>query len=197
MARRRHHRRHHRRNPGLETVAAFNPHRRHHRHHYRRNPPGPKVLGEDAVDLAVKASGLALTQFVNQQFAAPITRNVFKNQAGIMGKAVDVGTTALSAVVAGEGVGLVNRGWGRDIRFGGLLLTAGKALGTVIPGFSLGTPTLPAAFGRFGLPGATPAGPAVAPAAAAAAGAVPVAALPPGGQANYPRPATVDSDVGL
>ena len=82
--------------------------------------------------------------------------------------------------------------YGRDVQFGGLILTAGKALGAVVPGFSLGTPSLPAAFQRFGMPGA-------APAAAMAGRAAPVAlpALPPGGQANYPRPATVDSDVGL
>ena len=96
-------------------------HRRHHheRHHHYPHNPNPRILGEDMADLGVKASGLALTQFVNQQFAAPIVRNVFPNQAGLMGKAVDIGTTAVSAVVAGQGGGLVSRRYRRDVQFGG------------------------------------------------------------------------------
>lgn len=171
-------------------------HRRHHyRHHehHRRNPGIPHLFGADLEDLGAKAAGLALTQWLDQQFAQPLSRQVFKNQAGVMGKLVDVGTTALSAVVAGEGVGLLSHRYGDDVKTGGLILTVGKGIGVIVPGFSLGSPSLPAALNRFGLPGGGGALTAVAPGAAV----VPLMALPPGGQPNYPRPATVDSDVGI
>lgn len=172
-------------------------HRRHHyRHHehHRRNPGLPRLFGADLEDLGAKAAGLALTQWIDQQFAQPLSRQVFKNQAGMMGKLVDVGTTAVSAVVAGEGVGLLSHRYGDDVKTGGLILTAGKGIGVIVPGFSLGSPSLPSGLSRFGLPGATGAPVAIAPGGVALN---PVLALPPGGQPNYPRPATVDSDVGI
>lgn len=168
-------------------------HSRHHPHH-RHNPGLPHLFGADLEDLGAKAAGLAITQFIDQQFAQPLSRQVFKNQAGAMGKIVDVVTTGISAVVAGEGVNLLSHRYGDDVKTGGLILTVGKGLGVVIPGFSLGQPSLPAALNRFGLPGGAPA----AVAMPAGVGAVaPMAALPPGGQSNYPRPATQDSDVGI
>jgi hypothetical protein len=194
--------------------------RRHHRRHYRHNPYNPGELGYiagiDVSDTLIKAAGLSLTQFVDQQFAFPLVSGVTKMSTSTMaGKLVDVGTTIISAVVAREAVGLVSREYADDVFAGGAILAGGKALGAVSGGAISLTATYPPMLGRFGLPGAGGGGAPVA-LTSAAAGAVsgvagvgasgpmgggvpmaPMAALPPGGQANYPRPATVDSDVGI
>lgn len=185
------------------------------RHHYRRNPGELGfVAGIDVADTLVKAAGLSLTQFVDQQFAFPLLSNVAKLSTSTMtGKLADVGTTVISAVVAREVVGLVSSEYADDVFAGGAILAGGKALGAVSGGAISLTATYPPALGRFGMGGGaaglTPAAMTAAATGAAggAAGAVATAgtsltptamsALPPGGQANYPRPATVDSDVGI
>lgn len=190
--------------------------RRHH-YRYRRNPGELGfVAGIDVADTLVKAAGLSLTQFVDQQFAFPLVSNVAKlSTSNMTGKLADVGTTVVSAVVAREVVGLFSREYADDIFAGGAILAGGKALGAVSGGAISLTATYPPALGRFGLPGMAGAGAAPAAMTAAATGAAAgtggtivsgsgsgvaptaMAALPPGGQANYPRPATVDSDVGI
>lgn len=184
------------------------------RHHYRRNPGElGYVAGIDVADTLVKAAGLSLTQFVDQQFAFPLLSNVAKLSTSTMtGKLADVGTTLISAVVSREVVGLVSSEYADDVFAGGAILAGGKALGAVSGGAISLTATYPPGLNRFGMGGG-----GVTPAAmtAAATGAVSgtagtittagsggasvasMAALPPGGQANYPRPATVDSDVGI
>jgi hypothetical protein len=179
---RRHHRRHH--------------YEHHHRHH-RRNPD-VNIMGLDAVDTMVKAGGLALTQFVDQQLVLPLAQNFIRtNPASLAGKGLDVATTIVSATVAREGVGLLSRKYGEDVFIGGGILAGGKALAAL----SGGAISLSAAYtgpgSGFRLGGMGAGAPAARPAVGGAVAAPAIAALPPGGQANYPRPATVDSDVGL
>lgn len=164
------------------------------RRHYRRNPESP--LSVDWMDTAAVASGLVITQFVDQQFLQPVVGKMLP-AGGVTGKLADAATTAASAWGAGELVGFLSREYGNDVARGGYILAAGKAISAVVPGVSVGTPTYPASLGKFAPFGAPAALPVATATAAGAAATAKMAALPPGGQDDYPRPQTVDSDVGI
>lgn len=158
---------------------------------YRRNP---SFLGHRVEDVLVKASGAALTQFVDQQFAQPLTSRVLPT-SGAAGRAVDALSTAVSAKVAGMAVGLASREYGQDVEDGGFILAGAKAINVLIPGVNL-TATYPDVFNRFGIrprPSALPAATAV-PAGATST----TLALPAGnGATAYAQPAVVTDDAGI
>lgn len=104
----------------------------------RANPASnPSVFGEDVTDLAITAAGLGATAFANDQLVAPVVRNVTPSGSELTTKAVDAGTTGVTAWLLGELVGMLDNATGRKVRRGGLILATGKLISAVVPGFSI------------------------------------------------------------
>lgn len=99
----------------------------------------PDIFGEDVTGLLVTAGGAALTAAGNDKVVAPMIKGIVPGIYGseFMAKLVDAGTTAGTAFVVGEVVGLIDRRQARRARYGGLIIAAGKALSSVLPGFGL------------------------------------------------------------
>lgn len=109
------------------------------------NPANPEIFGEDIVQMAWIGLGLAGTEFLDQKLARPLVGGILPLQGDTGAKAVDALTTYLSAWVAGEVVGFIDRGVGRRVRMGGLVLGTGKLASIFLPGFSI-TASLPSGF---------------------------------------------------
>lgn len=102
----------------------------------RRNP---RILGEDLGSLAFAGGGLAGTAAVDDKIVAPFFQKMvpqlYANQ--MMGKLFDAATTFGTAWLLGKGVGMLHRGGGGDVRFGGSVLALGRGISAFIPSFQI------------------------------------------------------------
>ena len=101
----------------------------------RANPVD--ILGEDVVKVGAMAVGLAATAMVNDSFVHPAVSKFVPAGSQATSKLVDAATTAGTAWAIGEGVGMVDRSIGRDMKTGGLILAAGKVISVPFSGFSI------------------------------------------------------------
>ncbi len=101
----------------------------------RANPVD--ILGEDVVKVGAMAVGLAATAMVNDSFVHPVVSRFIPVSGQAMSKLVDAGTTAGTAWGIGEVVGMVSRPIGRDMKRGGLILSAGKVISVPFSGFAI------------------------------------------------------------
>ncbi len=141
----------------------------------RPNPANPDVFGEDAMFLLESAAGLGITAWVNDNLAAPVVKQVVPQAAagaGMAAKAIDAGTTAVSAWLLGEGVSLLDRRIAMRLKLGGLILAGGRLLSAVVPGFQISA-TMPKSIGGWQLPAVS------APKTNGTNGSTTAAALPP------------------
>lgn len=109
------------------------------------NPSNPNILGEDVMSLVVEGLGVGGAALLNDRVASPLISPLIPiAQGGVVGKIVDAGTTVLSAWGGGEVVSMIfGRANGHLVRRGGLLLAIAKAVGAVVPGYSLTSLPLP------------------------------------------------------
>lgn len=105
----------------------------------RHNPSNPEIFGEDIGPLFWQGLGVGLSAWGNSVLVYPLTSRVINPGPAdsLLAKLLDAATTALSAWGVGELGGMLDASVGRHLRRGGLMLAVVKAVGSVVPGFSL------------------------------------------------------------
>lgn len=120
----------------------------------------PDVLGHPLGDLAEIGLGAAGTAYVADNLTVPLARQFLPGISGIMLRAIETVATGVSAWGLGKAVGMADRRIGRQVEFGGGVITVARGVGIVIPNYGL-TATLPFSGNLFAgiLPQAKPATP--------------------------------------
>lgn len=143
----------------------------------RPNPTNPELFGEDIGPLAIQGLGVGLSAWTNSVLVFPLASRVIHpgDPQGLLAKLFDAATTAVSAYAVGLAGEMLDTSVGRHLRRGGLMLAVVKAIGSVVPGFSLqgSVPFLPPTLPIPGLQQPAPALPGGSSPAPVTNGAVP------------------------
>ncbi|MHB1132997.1 MAG: hypothetical protein ACYC4L_11470 [Chloroflexota bacterium] len=105
----------------------------------RRNPD---VLGHPIGQLAEVGLGAAGTVYMADNLAVPLARQFLPGMSGAMLRAVEAVATGVAAWALGAVVGMADRRIGRQVEYGGGVVTIARGVGIVIPNYGL-TATLP------------------------------------------------------
>lgn len=149
----------------------------------------PRILGMNVSieDLLMKAGGAFLTAAANDKFVSPVLRRMlpgWNDSKNAVLKAVDAGTTLLSAIFVTKAAGMVGASQriADNLFEGGGILAGGRAYSIVSDQFSLNAeyPT-PSALAEI----------------AVGAFRVPAAVTPPANSAQLPAPAALPAGIGL
>jgi len=115
----------------------------------------PRLLGQDVEELAWLGLGAGVTAVGNDRFVAPLLKTAAPTLGGngMMGKILDVATTAASAWGVGKLVSTFSANVGKDMFKGGMVLAVMKAIGVIVPGvtFTAGVP-IPGGLPMIGAP---------------------------------------------
>jgi hypothetical protein len=118
----------------------------------------PEIFGADLATVVWGSVGFATTAVGNDRLVAPALKSIvpalYQNE--VVGKLVDSGTTLLVAALLGDLVRRINRPIGNHVHLGGAIYAGGKLISIVLPGFSLGQPTLPFHVPQVGVQPAAP-----------------------------------------
>lgn len=91
------------------------------------------------MQLAEIGLGLAGTAYTADNLVSPLTRQFIPGSlsSGIMGRVMEVVSTAVSAWGLGKLVGMANRRVGNQIEFGGAVLSAARAVSVPFPNYGI------------------------------------------------------------
>ena len=161
----------------------------------------PEIFGEDVMALAFQGLGIGVAGLGNDKVVAPFVKGLVPAGNDTVSKLVDAVTTGATAFLVGEGVGMVDRKIGNDMKEGGMILAVARGITAFIPGYQL-SETIPFSLGAGSTPPkpgstnglANPTAPAL-PAAGGTSGSAPV--NPSYVMNDYPRGVSPSQDVGL